>query len=69
MQTVTYYPNSNFQSLLHIYSPIRRSSFLVLKQNLAISSYLLILQTIAVAEISSWFMVTVLLITTPDISH
>lgn len=69
MQTASYYPISNFLSLLHSYSSVHCSPFLVLKQNLAISSYLLILQTIAHAEISSWFMVTVLLITTPDISH
>lgn len=62
MQTASYYPNSNFLSLLHSYSPERRSSSLVLKLNPAISSYLLILQTVAAAERSSWFMVAVLLL-------
>lgn len=69
MQTASYYPNSNFLRLLSRHSPVRCSSFLLLKQNLAISSYLLILPTIAHTKMSSWFMVAVLLITTLDISH
>lgn len=67
MQTAGYYPNSNFQLLVHCNFSICCSAFLT--KYLAISSYLLVLQTMAQAEMSSWFMVTVLLITTPDISH